>query len=104
MVVRHQIAALHRGMLDALDMPHRADVAGGAVGPSELDPKGSRETGSKMVLDEDTKRPISTIRRFSKGLAMEVVTASLLTFVDHPRQVRAYWTVMGPRWRQRGHQ
>ena len=90
-------------MLDALERPHFRDVLGGAVQRLRLDPDSRFEDDNRIAPKgkgkgkgkgkDDPNKKISKRRGFSKGLAMEVVVASLLTWLDHPKQVRAYWKI-----------
>ena len=76
-------------MLNALTQPDVRIITGGAVRKMEIDARSRAKKDNRLKIRRKTKK-ISTARRINKGLAMETVMSMLLTYVDHPRQVRSY--------------
>ena len=74
-------------VLLALTEPDQSEVKEGAIRRMRLDTEARRQDDNPLNLTKDAKRPINQTYRFNKGLAMELATAAVLTYTDHPAQV-----------------
>ena len=75
-------------LLMALTEPDQSEVAEGAIRPLRLDMVSRRQDDNPLKLSEKAKRRRNQTYRINKGLAMELATAALLTYTDHPAEVR----------------
>ena len=73
-------------MLNALEQPDLRIIGEGAVKKVGLDGRSRARDDNRLNLPKEEKRRI-TARKINKGLTMEMVMSSLLTFVDHPGAV-----------------
>ena len=73
-------------MLNALEQPDLRIIQAGAVKKMRLDARSRARDDNRLRLTEKSTK-IVTARKINKGLTMEMVMSSLLTFVDHPDEV-----------------
>ena len=76
-------------MLNALEHPDVRIVQSGAVKKMRLDARSRARDDNRLNLTEIQKKVV-TAPKINKGLAMEMVVASLLTFVGDPREVLSH--------------
>ena len=77
-----------RIILDYLTVLDPAEIKEAAIEPLRLDPQSRREDGTTRVLKTDHE--VKELYKINKGLAMEMASAAVLTYTDHPEVVFSY--------------
>ena len=75
--------------VESVGAPRLPDHPGGSVKKIRFDARSRAKDDNRLKLTGPQKK-IVTARKINKGLAMELVMASLLTFVGHPREVLSH--------------
>ena len=80
-------------ILNAIAVPDFRTIREGAVEKVGLDTGSRRKQDNLLKFAPDAQQRINQSRKINKALAMELVMASLLTHIDHPRQVKSFCAV-----------
>ena len=80
-------------ILNAIAVPDFRTIREGAVEKVGLDTASRRKQDNLLKFAPDAQQRINQSRKINKALAMELVMASLLTHIDHPREVKSFCAV-----------